>query len=192
MRQPSLWFSTLPFQFSTATRNPRNPFLNFSTSIPQLGYHGGRAIGSRDRSRESRARWNAKTCNLKSEGGVGRQAVGEGTSREGAKGDHFPKIQNGSWFPGLRWLDTALDLPLRPALFPSQAPSSRSTPGRPHGHKTSWATAALGLSQPFRAFAASRETLPLCRPAPNRAASWPLSLWRFRLLRILALPRTNR
>jgi hypothetical protein len=43
MRQPSLWFSTLPFQFSTATRNPRNPFLNFSTSIPQWEYHGDRS-----------------------------------------------------------------------------------------------------------------------------------------------------
>jgi hypothetical protein len=28
------------------------------------------------------------------------------------EGDHFPKIQTGSWFLGLRWLDTALDFPI--------------------------------------------------------------------------------
>jgi hypothetical protein len=28
------------------------------------------------------------------------------------QGDHFPKIQTGSWFLGLRWLDTALDFPI--------------------------------------------------------------------------------
>jgi hypothetical protein len=28
------------------------------------------------------------------------------------QGDHFPKIQTGSWFLGLRWLDTAWDFPI--------------------------------------------------------------------------------
>jgi hypothetical protein len=36
----------------------------------------------------------------------------------------------------------------RRALFPSKAPSSRSTPRHPHGHKTSWVTAEL-YPQPF-------------------------------------------
>jgi hypothetical protein len=49
---------------------------------------------------------------LKSEGRVGRQAVGEGISREAAKVIIFQKIQTGSWFLGLRWLDTALDFPI--------------------------------------------------------------------------------
>jgi hypothetical protein len=58
-------------------------------------------------------------------------------------------FQVGSWFLGLRWLDTALDFSHPRALFPSQAPSSRSTPGHPHGHKTSWVTAGLGPSPTF-------------------------------------------
>jgi hypothetical protein len=41
----------------------------------------------------------------------------------------------------------------RRALFPSQAPSSRSTPRPPHFHKTSWVTAALGRSPTLRVFA---------------------------------------
>jgi hypothetical protein len=48
------------------------------------------------------------------------------------------------------------------ALSPSKAPSSRSTPGHPHCKKTSWATAELGQSPTFRAFASSRET-----PSPS-------------------------
>jgi hypothetical protein len=36
----------------------------------------------------------------------------------------------------------------RRALFPSKAPSSRSTPRHPHCHKTSWVTAEL-FPQPF-------------------------------------------
>jgi hypothetical protein len=58
---------------------------------------------------------------------------------------------------GLRWLDTALDFPHRRALSPSKAPSSRSTPGHPRFHKTSWVTVGLGRSPTFRAFASSRE-----------------------------------
>jgi hypothetical protein len=49
---------------------------------------------------------------LKSESGVGRQAVGEGISREAAKVIIFQKIRTRSWFLGLRWLDTALDFPI--------------------------------------------------------------------------------
>jgi hypothetical protein len=50
-----------------------------------------------------------------------------------------------------------LDFPHRRALSPSKAPSSRSTPGHSHCHKTSRATAALGRSPTLRAFASSRE-----------------------------------
>jgi hypothetical protein len=38
------------------------------------------------------------------------QALCNGLTRR-RQGDHFPKIQTGSWFLGLRWLDTALDFP---------------------------------------------------------------------------------
>jgi hypothetical protein len=42
--------------------------------------------------------------------GIFTWAFGGGTrSREG---DHSQKIQTGSWFLGLRWLDTALDFPI--------------------------------------------------------------------------------
>jgi hypothetical protein len=79
------------------------------------------------------------------------QALRNGLTRR-REGDHFPKIQAGSLFLGLRWLDTALDFPSTRST-PSQAPSSRSTPGHPHGNKTSWATAELGLSlDPLSAF----------------------------------------
>jgi hypothetical protein len=54
---------------------------------------------------------------------------------------------------------TPLWISHRSALFPSKAPSSRSTPGHPHFHKTSLATAELGRSPTFRAFASPRETL---------------------------------
>jgi hypothetical protein len=50
-----------------------------------------------------------------------------------------------------------LDLPLRPALFPSQAPPSQSTPRHPHGPKTSWVTAALGRSPTLRVSVPPRE-----------------------------------
>jgi hypothetical protein len=33
------------------------------------------------------------------------------------EGDHFPKIQTGSWYLGLRWLDTALDFPIDALYF---------------------------------------------------------------------------
>jgi hypothetical protein len=49
---------------------------------------------------------------LKFESGVGRKAEGEGISREDAKVIIFKKIQTGSFFLGLRWLDTALDFPI--------------------------------------------------------------------------------
>jgi hypothetical protein len=77
------------------------------------------------------------------------------------------RIQAGSLFLGLRWLDTALDLPLRLALFPSQATSSRSTPRHPHGHKTSLVTEEL-YPQPF---AASRlRVSPSAMPPVRRPA----------------------
>jgi hypothetical protein len=89
------------------------------------------------------------------------------------EGDHFPKIQTGSWFLGLRWLDTALDFPHRRALFPTKAPSSRSTPRQPQckknvlGNCTTWARELTeNLLLPFlRAFASSRETLPQGLPS---------------------------
>jgi hypothetical protein len=57
---------------------------------------------------------------------------------------------------------TPLGICHRRALSPSKAPSSRSTPGHPHGHKTSWITAELRLSPTFGAFAPSREIPDPC------------------------------
>jgi peptidoglycan/LPS O-acetylase OafA/YrhL len=55
----------------------------------------------------------------------------------------------------------------RRALFPSQAPSSRSTPRHPHGHKTSWVTAEL-YTQPF---APSRLRVRPFRKASHQTSS---------------------
>jgi hypothetical protein len=115
---------------------------------------------------------------LKSEGGVGRQAVGEGISREGAKGDHFPKIQNGSWFLGLRWLDTAWDFPIdalysHPKLRQSGAlQDTLISKKNVLGNCTTWARELTeNLFLPLlRAFASSRQTLS--PPASQPHVGW--------------------
>jgi hypothetical protein len=56
---------------------------------------------------------------------------------------------------------TPLWISHRRALSPSKAPSSRSTPRHPHGLKTSWATAQLGLGN-------SRKTSFFLFFAPSR------------------------
>jgi hypothetical protein len=68
-------------------------------------------------------------------------------------------LQCGGWTP--LWIFPSA------RLTPSKAPSSRSTPGHPHFHKTSSITAELGMGNSpktsffpyFRVFASSRETL---------------------------------
>jgi hypothetical protein len=63
--------------------------------------------------------------------------------------DHFPKIQTGSWFLGLRWLDTALDFPIdalysHPKLRPAGALQDTLI-----ATKRLWVTAQLGPSPTF-------------------------------------------
>jgi hypothetical protein len=85
----------------------------------------------------------------------------------GRVGQYGRRIQAGSLFLGLRWLDTALDLPST-RLTRSKAPLSRSTPRHPHFNQTSWVTANLGDPQPFAPFASSREIAD-----PITAVGWP-------------------
>jgi hypothetical protein len=51
------------------------------------------------------------------------------------EGDHFQKIQTGSWFLGLRWLDPALDFPIGAldTIQSSVKPEHSRTPSLPQG-----------------------------------------------------------
>jgi hypothetical protein len=80
--------------------------------------------------------------NLKSEGRVGRQAVGEGISRQDAKVIIFKKFRPepgfldcGGWTP--LWISHR-------ALHLIQSSVKPEHSRHPHFHKTSWATAQLG------------------------------------------------
>jgi hypothetical protein len=73
----------------------------------------------------------------------------------------FQKIQAGALFLGVRRLDTALDFSIS-ALDTIQSSLKPEHSRTPSLQKTSWATAELGQSPTFRAFASSRET-----PSPS-------------------------
>jgi hypothetical protein len=70
------------------------------------------------------------------------------------------QIQTGSWFLGLRWLDTALDFSIS-ALSPIESSVKPEHSRHPHGNKTSLATAQLGIGN-------SRKTSLFLFFAPSR------------------------
>jgi hypothetical protein len=70
------------------------------------------------------------------------------------EGDHFPKIPAGSFFLGLRWLDTALDFPIDvlDSIQSSVKPEHSRTPSLPQNVLGNGGTLSPTLSR-LRVFA---------------------------------------